>query len=189
VIDYAFQPYGELASAHLISVSWREAAWIPAPTAAGETAEAGAEETETIVVRKVRKPTTQNIAVSDLEPQGVSASDAAVIADMLRGELVKTGEVNVLERQNMQKVMAEQAFQQTGCTSAECAVKLGKLLNVNKIVTGSVGKLGDMYFVNVRIVDVETASMIWSDRAEAKVVSALAREIPSLAQRLAKKAK
>jgi TolB-like protein len=188
VLDYAFQPYGELATSHIVSLSWRQGAWMPAAAAEEETPEPAPVATgRTPAGKKPAKSGMQNIAVSDLEPQGVSASDAAVVADMLRGELVKTGMVNVLERQNMQKVMAEQAFQQTGCTSAECAVKLGKLLNVNRIVTGSVGKLGDMYFVNVRIVDVETGSMIWSDRAEAKIVSALAKELPSLAQRLAKK--
>jgi len=193
VLDYAFQPYGELATSHIISLSYRRGAWIPAPIVEVEEAEAPAEGEAAAPVaaapRRAKRPAIPNIAVSDLESQGVSASDSAVVADMLRGELVKTGLVNVLERQNMQKVMAEQAFQQTGCTSAECAVKLGKLLNVQRIVTGSVGKLGDTYFVNVRIVDVETASMVWSDRAEAKVVSALARELPSLASRLAKKMK
>jgi len=193
VLDYAFQPYGELATSHIISLSWRQGAWMPqAGAGAAEEAEAPAEAAPVAAAaeaKKPKRPAIMNVAVSDLEAQGVSGSDAAVVADMLRGELVKTGAVNVLERQNMQRVMAEQAFQQTGCTSAECAVKLGKLLNVNRIITGSVGKLGDMYFVNVRIVDVETASMVWSDRAEAKVVSALAKELKPLAQRLAKKLK
>ncbi|MEK7476456.1 MAG: CsgG/HfaB family protein [Candidatus Coatesbacteria bacterium] len=193
VLDYAFQPYGELATSHIISLSWRQGAWMPAVAATADEAETeaapGAAVAAAPAPKKSRRPAMMNVAVSDLEPQGVSASDAAVVADMLRGELVKTGSVIVLERQNMQKVMAEQAFQQTGCTSAECAVKLGKVLNVQRIITGSVGKLGDMYFVNVRIVDVESGSMVWSDRAEAKVVSALAKELPSLAQRLAKKMK
>ncbi|MEK7766930.1 MAG: CsgG/HfaB family protein, partial [bacterium] len=62
-----------------------------------------------------------NVAVSDFQADGVSSSDASVIANLLRGELVKSGMFNVVEKKNMDKVLAEQAFQQTGCTTQECA--------------------------------------------------------------------
>ncbi|MEK7475413.1 MAG: CsgG/HfaB family protein [Candidatus Coatesbacteria bacterium] len=107
-----------------------------------------------------------NVAVSELTPQGVSASDAAVIADMVRNDLVSKPAFNVVEKANMDKVLAEQAFQQTGCTSAECAVKLGKLLNVKLMVVGSFGKLMDAYVLSLRAVDVETGRIVFSDQAQ-----------------------
>jgi hypothetical protein len=56
----------------------------------------------------------------------------------------------------MESILTEQGFQLSGCTSAECAVEAGKLLGVNKMVTGSVGKLGELYNINIRLFDVGT---------------------------------
>jgi len=177
-IDYAFQPMGDVAVNHLVSLSYHPGPWVPQPTAEQVKAEEEKAASEIL-----------NVAVMDLAPQNVSAGDAGVISDILRSELVKVGTLNVLERQNMQKILAEHAFQQTGCTSEECAVKLGKLLNVQRMIAGSLGKLGDQYYVNARIVDIQTGKVVWSDSAEASSASSLAKKMPSLASRLGKKLK
>jgi len=104
-----------------------------------------------------------NVAVAEFKAEGVGTSDAAVVADILRAELVKSGKYNVIDRQNMDKIMAEHAFQQTGCTDQECAVKLGRLLNVHRLIVGSLGKLIGSYVVNISAVDVETGTVIYAD--------------------------
>jgi TolB-like protein len=126
-----------------------------------------------------------NIAVAELSAQGMSASDAAVITDVLRNELVKTGRFKVIEKQNMDKVLAEQAFQQTGCTTDECAVRLGKLLNVQRIVVGSFGKLIDKYLVNLRVVNVETGEIIFGDSVGGRTVEEIEAGLKAIAARMA----
>lgn len=130
-----------------------------------------------------------NLAVSDLAPQGVSGTDAAVIADLLRAELVRTNAFNIVEKQNMDKVLAEHAFQQTGCTSEECAVKLGKLLNVQRMAVGSFGKLMESYILSIRVIDVETGSVPYADSVEGKTVGDLRNGVKDLAARMAKQIK
>ncbi len=103
------------------------------------------------------------LAVSDFEAQGVSGGDAAVVADLFRNEIVRGGVFSVVEKANMTKILEEQAFQQTGCTTQECAVKIGKILNVKYLVVGGFGKLLDQYVINVRVVDVESAGVVYSD--------------------------
>lgn len=169
-LDYALQPYGDLATGHLVTLSYRKAQWIPY---AGEG---------TKLERKLL-----NVAVMDMTAQNMSAGDAAVITDLLRSELVKTRKFNVLERGNMEKILAEQAFQQTGCTSDDCAVKLGKMLNCQRMVSGSLGKLAAEYYLNVRVVDIETGRVLWSDSAGAKAVRDLTKQLPDLAAKMAKK--
>ena len=44
-------------------------------------------------------------------------------------------------------VLAEQKFQSSGCTEQECAVEMGKLLNVKKMLVGSLSKLLDTYYI------------------------------------------
>ncbi len=105
-----------------------------------------------------------NIAVTDFEARApLSQSDAAFISDFVRSDIVKSGRFNVIEKNNMDKVLAEQGFQQTGCSSAECAVAIGKILNVKMMTVGSCGQLLGKYIITMNIVDVESAKIIFSD--------------------------
>ena len=102
----------------------------------------------------------ESIAVLDLEGRGISAMEAATLTDRLRSELVKTGAVTVVERGQMQTILAEQDFQMAGCTSDECAVEIGQMLGVTMMYSGSIGKIGATYTVDVRGVSVETGQII-----------------------------
>jgi len=127
-----------------------------------------------------------NFAVADLTAQNVSAGDAAVITDLLRSELVKTKAFNILDRRNMEKVLAEHAFQQTGCTSDECAVKLGRLLNMQRMVVGSFGKLLSSYLITVQVVNVETGTIIFSETVKGRDEDELTKRVRELAQMIAR---
>ncbi len=111
------------------------------------------------------------IAVLDLIANGISASEARSLSDYLRSQITRTvtsqefteksGFVyKVIERVQMDKILEEFDYQSTGCTDEECAVELGKMLNVERIVIGSVGLVGQTYTINARIVDIETASTL-----------------------------
>lgn len=102
------------------------------------------------------------IAVVELQATGISLAEAQTFTDRLRSELVKTGRFTILERSEMEEILKEQGFQLTGCTSAECAVEVGKLLNVRQICAGSVGKVGDIYSISTRLIDVESGKIIKS---------------------------
>ncbi|MBD3420890.1 MAG: hypothetical protein GF398_12290, partial [Chitinivibrionales bacterium] len=100
-----------------------------------------------------------NVAVMNLKnASGVSQGEAELISDRLRVELFRTGSVNVMERDQMQEILKEQGFQQSGaCTDEACLVEVGQLLGVKSLVTGSIGKLGSIFMVNLRMIDVSTA--------------------------------
>lgn len=99
----------------------------------------------------------RNIAVIDIEGNGITDNEALVLTEKLRGELFNTGVFNLLERGQMDEILKEQGFQQTGCTSSECLVEAGQLLGVNAIVAGSVGKMGSLFLISIRIIDVASA--------------------------------
>jgi len=139
---------------------------------------------ETLMTPSSQVSVKMTIAVTDLSAEGVSQSNAAIVADWLRGALVTNGAYTVVERSAMQRVLAEQAFQQTGCTSQECAVRLGKVLNVQRIVVGSFGQFLDSYVLNVRVVDVESGGIIYSDSAKGKTTDEVEANIHALADRL-----
>ena len=97
-----------------------------------------------------------HIAILNLEGRGISESEAATFSDQLRGHLVNLGAFIVLERGKMENILKEQSFQQTGCTLTECAVQAGRILNVQKLVAGSIGKIGKTYAMNISMIDVES---------------------------------
>jgi TolB-like protein len=102
----------------------------------------------------------QRIAVLNLESVGVSKTESVTLTDRLRSELVKTGSFTIIERSEMDDILQEQGFQLTGCTTDECVVEAGKLLNVSHICAGSIGKVGALYTVSVRLIDVETGEIL-----------------------------
>lgn len=110
-----------------------------------------------------------SVAVMPLVPQGVDSNSSMIITDALIDELMKTSSVRVLERGQMDRILKEQGFQQSGaCDGSECAVQIGKLLSIDRIVVGSVGKLGNSYTLSTRIVDVETGEITASSRQQQK---------------------
>ena len=96
------------------------------------------------------------VAVLDLEGRGISQLEAQTLSDRLSTSISKTGVVRLVERNLMEEILTEQGFQQTGCTSDECAVEVGQLLGVQYMVSGAIGKIGDTYTIDAKLVSVET---------------------------------
>ncbi len=100
--------------------------------------------------------------------------------DILITELVKSGKFIVVERDKMDKLLEEQKLGQSGAVDANTAAKVGKILGLNAIVTGSISQFGlkkegkDFIIsqskqqivectVDIRVVDVETGQILLAD--------------------------
>ena len=75
---------------------------------------------------------------------------------------LSSGRFTLVERQQMGEILEEQGFQQSGCVSSECAVEVGAALGAKFIVIGSISKVGTLFSVNARFLDVETSQIIQS---------------------------
>lgn len=123
-------------------------------------------------------------AVMDFTGKNVSGADASIITDIMRTELVNTGAFNILDRANMDAILAEQKFQNSGCTEQDCAAQIGKLLNVTKMLVGTMSKLLDSYHITVNLVDVQTGKILASYAAEAANSSGLREACRAMAGKL-----
>ncbi len=132
---------------------------------------------------------TLNIAVLDLDPTGIDVEQSRFLSDRLRAELFNTGSFNVIERDKMNAVLEEQGFQQSGCTSVECAVEIGQLLNVQAMVAGTLGKIENLYSINLRLIDVEKGTIIKTATRdfEGSLSDVLTQIIPAVSANLADK--
>ena len=100
------------------------------------------------------------VAVLDFEGKGISAMEASVLTDRLRSNLVETGVFDVIERGKMEEIFEEMELQLSGCISSECAVQVGQVLGVSRMITGTIGKFGKTYTIDVRVIDIETSRII-----------------------------
>jgi len=101
------------------------------------------------------------VAVADLRGVSVTSDEAAILTDRLRVELVRAGRFQVVERERMNAVLQEQGFQQSGaCSTDECAVEMGRLLGAERIVAGTIGRIGRTYTITARMIDVGTGRII-----------------------------
>jgi len=130
----------------------------------------------------------ENYAVVNLRVgEGVTNGDAELISDRLRAEIFNIGNVNVMERNQMQDILKEQGFQQSGatCTDEACLVQLGQMLGVQYLVAGSLGRLGTLYMVNVRAIDVQTGKIVRVVSVDVKGnIEDLVEHLPRIAMQL-----
>src|SRR3954468_13539120 len=94
----------------------------------------------------------KRVAIMDFDYGTVHSNVAALfgsdidvgkgITDLLVKYLVKDGTYSVIERKSLDKIMAEQNFSNSDRANPTSAAKLGKLLGVDAIITGSITQFG-----------------------------------------------
>ena len=106
----------------------------------------------------------QTVAVLDFEGIGVSQEEAKALSNRFGSEFLELAgyKFTLVERQAMGEILKEQGLQQTGCVSSECAVEVGAALGAQLIIIGSISKVGSIFSVNARMLDVETSRILKS---------------------------
>ena len=128
------------------------------------------------------------VAVMPFTGRSLDADASDGIAATLATDLLNTGKFRVMERSQMESILKEQGFQQSGaCDGSECAVEVGKLLSVDHMVVGTVAKVGGTYVVNARLVSVQTGEVLQSaSRTTLAEVDAIVTDLlPQLSKELA----
>ena len=59
----------------------------------------------------------------------------------------------------MDEILKEQGFQQSGCTTNECAIEIGQLINVEKIIGGSINKVGNTFASTIRMINARNGNI------------------------------
>lgn len=111
----------------------------------------------------------QRVAVGGFRCEGERARlVAARVSGLLEAELLKQAGLKVVERKESGLVFQEQKLQQTGITDVATAIELGRNLNVDKIIFGSVDDAAGVLHLTVKAVRVENSELVFSESAEAE---------------------
>ena len=96
-------------------------------------------------------PFDSNINLSD---------EANTLNTRFVNELHEAKMYHLVERIKLESILDEQKFQLSGCTSTECLVIVGRLVNAQFVVAGHYGNVGQFGSVSVRMIDVESGEIV-----------------------------
>jgi len=105
---------------------------------------------------------TISLAVTGIEPLGVNEETARMIEDVLQTEFSRIPLFRVIERTRLDSLIREQKLKISGVTGTQNAAQTGNILNVQKVVFGSVSRYESeyvKYLLSLRMVDVERAAV------------------------------
>ncbi|MCA1827379.1 MAG: CsgG/HfaB family protein [Myxococcales bacterium] len=118
----------------------------------------------TLALPALAQAPTPTVAIASVDARGnATADEASEMNDALTAQLVADGRVRVVERQQLAKVMKEQALSQSGVMSDEVQVKLAQLVGARWIAVGSVGTKGRSLILSLRALDSSTAQVAYAE--------------------------
>ncbi len=129
----------------------------------------------------------ERLVIYDLEAPENYKTVALILTEVLREEIFRLNRFTLVTRETLKQILNEMTLQQTGLIDEKQAVKAGKGLAANQIITGKLGMLGKTYILQAKRIDVETfatlgfASTKFVQGQEEDVLSRL----PDLAKSLA----
>jgi TolB-like protein len=105
----------------------------------------------------------KTVAVYGFEVIGrLGDSYATYATEKLTHELVTFGKLLVIERSRLDEVLKEQNFSLSGVVDAGTAARIGKLLSVDAVITGTIRVTADRTEFIVRIIQSETGIILAS---------------------------
>jgi len=109
------------------------------------------------------------IAIADFD----NADDASkklnlgyAVSEIVTQDFHRSGYFLVLEKKQLQQILRTMELQLSGLYDSDKAAAIGKLIDARFLMVGSIIKTAGFYRVSVRIVEVETGSILISDSVE-----------------------
>ena len=162
--DYAFLGYGDFGSIHKAGLALafgpKAGERVQLKTfwnRLGETAGITPEKTTRVKIAKAAAGTSA--AVAEFAGKKLPKGSAAGVTEELRAALAGTGLFKLIDKSAMDTTLDEQKFESGGCAGGQCAVEMGRLLNVKLMFTGSLLKDAEGYIIKVDAVDTKTGKI------------------------------
>lgn len=103
--------------------------------------------------------TSAQVAVLPFKGQGEAARVAEICSDALATQLAGAEHLTLLERERIDEVLDELDLQASELTEDNGA-RIGRLLNADYLILGSLNALGTTYLFNARLLHVETSQIV-----------------------------
>ncbi|MDP2885195.1 MAG: hypothetical protein Q8P51_09280 [Ignavibacteria bacterium] len=108
------------------------------------------------------------VAVLPFDLRGISVEDGVHLAEKFEQVLAaETSRFSILHPDTMKAIFVEAGIKNLeGCDYTYCLADMGKILGVQKVVHVSASRRGKLYVLNVRLVNVADASLLYAERVD-----------------------
>ena len=104
-------------------------------------------------------PSQTTLAILPFEDRGESENIASTITEILTTRLANVDHLRLVERIEINSILGEFALQDRGITEAN-GLEIGKMLNADNVLLGSISELGSTYMFAIRMLNVETTEVV-----------------------------
>ncbi len=95
----------------------------------------------------------------DVEGSGTSQGERNYIIDDVSEKMRESGRYTIVEREILDKLIAELQLSNSDLANPKTSLKLGKILSASLIATGSLNRKANNWLVSLRFIDTETTSI------------------------------
>ena len=107
----------------------------------------------TILWAQVQSP-SGILAVMNMDVANASVFDERASGDLVRMEIVKSKQYEVLDKYDMSDILKKEGLSQS-CFGKTCLINAAKVLGVNKMLTGSIDQFGEKIVISLRLIDAD----------------------------------
>jgi TolB-like protein len=130
-------------------------------------------------------PTLPTVAVATFDiVGGITRDEAQVVTELFMSELVSKGTVNVVDRVNFDKIIAEHKFQTGDWSNPQKTAQLGKALNADHVIRGQLMKMGNTIYLTATMIDINTAQVLHSAKEQVNDLGQLWEKLPGFCSQI-----
>lgn len=137
-------------------------------------------------LERVKGGAIVRVVVSSFSNNGEIAKKKE-IGTLVMGELMinlsKFNNIELIEREKLAKVLDEMRLVQLGFADEKTAAQVGKMLQAQVVVVGEVNEAADKFVINARVVDVESAKVLYQEGFNSPIEGMIALSSESLVLR------
>ena len=120
------------------------------------------------------------VVVAPFDAKGVDKDEIEVITELFTAEYANAGFASVVDRNSFDKIKEQLKFQSSDWSNADKVAQLGKALNANHVVVGQILKFKEKFIVTIKIIDVNTTTILASHTEKIEDIETFLDDIPEI---------
>ncbi len=98
------------------------------------------------------------LAILSIDTKGIT-TDAVTVRNMIQLEVEKSNIYSVIDKYDIEDILKQNEQNHLDCFGKTCLVRIGKILEADKMLTGNVERFGDRLVISLRLIDVKTETI------------------------------
>jgi len=98
------------------------------------------------------------LAILSIDTKGIT-TDAVTVRNMIQLEVEKSNIYSVIDKYDIEDILKPSEQNYLDCFGKTCLVRIGKILEADKMLTGNVERFGDKLVISLRLIDVKTETI------------------------------